>query len=187
MPTLKARKISNLQERKLLRQLKNAELISNGSSRLVFIDPRNENRVVKVAIGACALRQNRFEIQLWNSRRDERLARIYEYGVFTVTMEKIECTFDDDDLEDEEGLRVVEWLNEILGETSDNFQIGCNADGEFKAYDYGFDPQFRSWEQVGHASQFELRKDYRWLFNKFIGYLNEKTPVTKMETLMERD
>lgn len=192
---MKAKKLSNLQERKLLKLLKNAELIGNGSSRIVFIDPRNSNRIVKVAIGANSFRQNKLERKLWNSTEDKRLARIYEYGRFVIVMERMVQTFDEDSLYEEfygcdddvmydAGMEVVGWLQDLLGETSDNYQIGLNEDGDFKAYDYGFDPEHPSYTQCGEANWMRTNT-FRYYLDKFEEILRDHRPITEVQRLFQ--
>lgn len=189
---LKARKLSNLQERKLLKLLKNAKLVGNGSSRLVFIDPRNRNRVVKVAVGAASFRQNKLEIKLWNETQCSHLAQIYEYGKFVVVMERMVTTYDEDsfyeeydeDAEDAEfyhrGIDVINWLEEELGSSGDNYQIGLNALDEWKAYDYGFDPEIGAREQCGEA-YWMSRKEFRSFLDEMERLVRFHRPITEIQ------
>ena len=188
----KARKLSNLQERKLLKLLKNAKLIGNGSSRLVFIDPRDSNRVVKVAIGAASFRQNKLEVKLWNETQCKHLAQIYEYGKFIVVMERMMETYDEDSFYDacdpdsesyeffKLGANVVNWLEEELGSTADNYQIGTNANNEWKAYDYGFDPDQASCDQCGEAYWMGT-KEFRSFLDEMERLVRFHRPITEIQ------
>lgn len=185
---MKAKKLSVCQEIKLLRQLKNGKIISNGSSRLVVVDPRNPHRVVKIAIGACSFRQNKFEINFWNLEQDERLATIYEYGRFVVVMERMESTYNDDSImnsgfseeEYDDAVEIVHWLNDKLGETADNWQLGL-VNGRWKSYDYGFDPEADSGLQCGSAEMINSCNLKRFL-NEAITLLRNKQPITQIES-----
>lgn len=155
----KPRKLSGVQERKLLKRLENCKPIDSGSSRLVFIDPRNRQRVVKVAVGAFALRQNKMEVRMWNDYGDcGNLAQIFEYGRYVVVMERCERTYDyNSSYEAPEEIRdeveaISGWLESILTETEDNYQVGRTFDGRWVSFDYGFDPAYDSDVQCGHAS-----------------------------------
>lgn len=183
-----AHKLSNRQERELLKKLIGRKPISSGSSRLVFIDPRNSRYVVKVAIGAKALRQNKLEVSLWQSwGASGYLAEIKEYGVFCVVMERLVYTYDDEDLDenyfpsDHPAYQAADWLDGVIGYTADNRQIGRTLGGNWVAYDYGFDPNHSSANQVGWAD------DVRWsgscgsYLRQARELLLRKIPVTKCE------
>lgn len=194
---LKAHKLSNSQERKLLKLLKNAKMVGHGSSRLVFIDPRDSNRVVKVAIGANSFCQNKLEVKLWNSTQNSYLAQIYEYGKFVVVMERVFETYDEDsfyeaydpDSEDYEffqrGINVVNWLESELGSTSDNYQIGVNANDEWKAYDYGFDPEQSTYDQCG-AARWMNTKDCRSFLDEMERLVRFHRPITEIQHFIYR-
>lgn len=189
---LKARKLSNLQERKLLKSLKNAKLIGNGSSRLVFIHPRYSSFVVKVAVGANSFRQNKLEVKLWNETQSKHLARIYAYGKFVVIMERMVSTYDEDsfyeeyneDGEDAEfyhrGIDVINWLEERLGSSGDNYQIGVNGFNEWKAYDYGFDPEIGAREQCGEAYWMST-KEFRSFLDEMERLVRFHRPITEIQ------
>lgn len=196
MENAKARKLSNLQERKLLKLLKNAKLIGNGSSRLVFIDPRNDNRVVKVAIGAAAFCQNKLEVKLWNDTQDSHLAQIFEYGKFVVVMERMMETYDEDSFNDgydsssenrdffQLGDDVVNWLVTKLGCTSDNYQIGLNANNEWKAYDYGFNSDISAREQCGEAHWMSM-KEFRLFLDEMERIVRFHRPITEIQHFIQ--
>ncbi len=181
---LKPHKLSNVQERKLLSRLMNCKPLSRGSSRVVFVDPRDSHRVVKVAVGATSLCQNKVEVQLWKDYGDEnRLARIYEYGVFCIVMERMQECYDDDYcMEDDKNYELFRdfayWLAKIVGDTSDNYQIGLNFNGEFKIYDYGFLPDISAEFQCGWANEI---CDYAKYLRFARGTLALKLPATRVE------
>lgn len=167
MGLLKPKKLSSVQERKLLKRLEKCKPIDNGSSRLVFIDPRNRQRVVKVAIGAFALRQNKMEVRMWNEYGDSgNLAQIFEYGRYVIVMERCEFTYDYDSTYDNPSENVSDaieeiggWLDSILEYTEDNYQVGKTFDGRWVSFDYGFDPAHDSNVQCGHAHGLSWRRD----------------------------
>ena len=190
----KARKLSNLQERKLLKLLKNAQPIGSGSSRLVFIDPRDSKRVVKVAIGAASFRQNKLEVKLWNETQSSYLARIYEYGKFVVVMERVVETYDEDSFYDSYdsdntdlfrlGEEVVSWLGSQLGSTADNYQIGLTENDEWKAYDYGFDPEEPVHNQCGEAYWMSLR-ERRAFLDEMERLIRFHRPITEIQRFIK--
>lgn len=181
-----AKRLSINQEVKLLRLLKNAKQIGGGSSRLTFIHPFDETKVVKLAVGTRSFAQNGLEVRLWTSTHSNFLARIFEYGRFCIVMERAVQCFDEDafydgDMEDNEDfMNAVCWLERHNGETSDNYQIGQMSDGRFAAYDYGFTTHgFRG--QCGWASLIESRKNMRQYIDETIQLLRTKTPITKID------
>ena len=183
-----AHKLSNVQERELLKKLDGAKRIGSGSSRLVFIDPRDSHYVVKVAVGAGAFRQNKLEVKLWKAYGDNGyLARIKEYGNFCVVMERLAYVYDDEELDegyfpdDHPSQEVRNWLNELVGYTTDNCQIGRTFDGRWVAYDYGFDPHIYSSEQVGFAS--DAVGNWRFYLKQIREILKKKQPITTCENL----
>lgn len=182
-----AHKLSNVQERELLKKLNGAKRIGVGSSRMVFIDPRDSRYVVKVAVGAWAFRQNKLEVKLWKTHGDNSyLARIKEYGNFCVVMERLAEVYDDDTLEmgyfddNHPSMRPRNWLNSLVGYTSDNCQIGKTFDGRWVAYDYGFDPNVVAGRQVGFASEVAY-SDWHLYLKKARELLYKKQPITRCE------
>lgn len=181
-------KLSNRQERELLQRLMKCKPIDNGSSRLLFIDPRNSNYVVKVAIGAKAFRQNKLEVAMWKEWGDDGyLAEIKEYGNFCVVMERLTEVYSSDELEEyyfpdgHPSYDVQEWMNEQVGYTSDNCQVGKTMRGEWVAYDYGFDPSHSSRVQVGWAEDLRYSHGWRDYLVKARKLLLQKRPITQCE------
>ena len=188
----KAHRLSANAEIKLLKLLKNAKLLGWGSSRCVFEMPGDPSKVVKLAIGTYSLRQNKLETRLWNDLRDNRLATITDFGRFVLVMEKLDEVCDDESFYDDgsgefdEPLAVYEWLNGVLGETSDNFQLGVK-NGQWKCYDYGFDAEVVAFKQVGNADYGVDLADRRKIIDAMIALLRQKQPVTKlMEELKQK-
>ena len=181
MFNLKAKKLSLTQERALLRKLLNANMINNGSSRIVFIDPRDSNRIIKLAIGSYAFRQNKREVKLWKAYQDDRFARIYEYGRYCIVMERVYHEFDQDsDWDDENASDLIQWLNDEFCESSDNEQIGQREDGTWTCFDYGFNPCEDSTPQCGEACSIGYRRIKSYILEA-INILREKLPATKID------
>lgn len=132
-------------------------LIDNGSSRAVF--DTETGLVIKLALEPEGVVQNETEIELYRFFGGENLAHIYAYGKNIIIMEWVDIDYKDIyelrdeyiegyELMDRSGLTeeeaenyldVIYFLNENLGETSDNAQIGYRYEDEvFVAYDYGF-------------------------------------------------
>lgn len=133
--------------------------LGNGSSRVVF--SIGDGKCIKVASDVRGQYQNHVEIELFKKYGGDYLAEIYAYGKYIVVMDEVEPI--DSDVEDiynysfEESIDEVanimgydksiinntidtyNFLCRVLGETSDNFQIGLR-DGFYPvAYDYGFE------------------------------------------------
>lgn len=184
----KVHKLSNRQERELLQRLMQCKPVDNGSSRLLFIDPRDSNYVIKVAVGAKAFRQNKLEVAMYKTwGASGYLAEIKEYGNFCIVMERLAEIYCSDELEDyyfPEGhpsYAVQEWMDQLLGYTSDNCQIGKTKHGEWVAYDYGFDPSHSSQVQVGWASDLRWSQGWRDYLVKARSLLLQKRPITQCE------
>ena len=174
------KKISANQERKLLRALEKCKPIGRGSSRIVYVHPFNQNLIVKVAVGANAFRQNVCERKVYAARGDEYCARIEEYGRFCIVMERLVRIYDVYDFEDnmpDEVEYVVNALEDLLGGTEDNYQIGETADGRFVAYDYGFSTEVDS--QCGWAQEV-YSKAYLIQARKILA---QKRPINSVEKL----
>ena len=175
----KARKLSITQEVKQLKLLKNAQKLGRGSSRMVFIDPRNSAKVVKLAVGANAFCQNKLEVGLWNGTESCNLAPISEYGRFLVVMDRVEEAREDEyDLNAEE-CEVYEWLCKYCGDTPDNAQLGT-IDGKVVAYDYGFDAERDSSKQIGCAWTVSKRANLHQFIDNAIELLRKKRPITEI-------
>ena len=182
-----AKKLSMNQEIKLLRQLKNAKQLGCGSSRLVFIHPLDKTKVVKLAIGANAFVQNRNEVKLWETWKNDYLANIYEYGRFIIVMERIEDIYDEDSLFEEydcipnAAVDVINWLDNLLGESCDNYQIGY-GNGRWALYDYGFSSYRDAQSQIGwaNADVWDQPQIHDYI-NSCISLLRNKKPITMIE------
>lgn len=187
---MKTRKLSINQELKLLRLLKNAEVLSYGSSRWTFVHPLDKTKVVKLAVGKNALCQNKLEVNTWLKYGDSLpLARIYEYGRFIEVMERMDEIYDDeyyDYAEDDDARDQMDSisckLDSVLGETPDNYQIGV-VNGEWKSYDYGFDPYRGAMKMCGFASDFgskSIKQEYIPMVEKL---LRRKQPANQIDRL----
>jgi hypothetical protein len=159
------------EEYQLLEELisEGVDFIHNGSSRAVY--EFDTNRVIKVAMDRQGRRQNKNEIDLFRSAGNDYLAEIYAYGAFVIVMEKVdeECMetcmdiyFDNDeyveytDKERDQVMEVVDFLNDHVGETDDNFQLGKSfTRGKFVSYDYGYNTEYHNSEIVsGNLSNY---------------------------------
>lgn len=183
---LRARKLSLAQERRLLKLLLNARALNWGSSRLVFIDPRNSNRVIKLAIGSNAFRQNKREIAIWNSYQDERFARIFEYGRFCLVMERIYEEYGDFMSDSIEAARTIQWLHDEFGYTEDNEQVGRTSENLWKSFDYGFDPALNSRMQCGEADSIPNAEVSTYI-QEARNLLLEKLPISKIDHFLFRE
>lgn len=142
--------------------LEEANILGNGSSRIVL---SYGDYVVKVAFDAQGQKQNETEYDTWCQYGYTGLfAEVFAYGNNLIVMEWVEVSYSIEDVEeaihyyfdtdegfidsedddfDEEMYDVGEsyWniktqIDEILGETDDNMQIGLTPNG-LVAYDYG--------------------------------------------------
>ena len=186
---MKVTKMSSVKERKLLRQiLKKGEILGIGSSRVTFLHPQNPNLVVKIAFGANAYRQNKLEVETFkNANEDAPLAIIESYGNYCVVMEKMEVAYDRDDAyaKQKKTAEAAEYLEELFGDTSDNWQIGRTKDGRYVSYDYGFDPHAKYvYEQCGWAD--EGAEDWKTVLREMIKHSITKEPTNKIEKLGKR-
>lgn len=190
MKFITAKKLSSVQERKLLKRLLNAQLLGCGSSRLVFIDPRDSRWIVKVAVGTRAFRQNRLEVERWqNFGETAPLAAIKEYGRFCIVMERLPFTIslDDDNFHWYERLTEVReaysWLEWQAGHTSDNQQLGRTNDGRWVAYDYGFDAGLNGYKQIGWADDIAIKPARNKYLQGIRTLLLQKQPITKCDSI----
>lgn len=144
------------QEIEVLRQaFERKKFLGNGSSRAVY--ELNDEWVVKIANSEEGRVQNRNEVYLYSLEvMRPVLATIKAFSPNIIVMQKVQ-PYDSDDVaaflydsseaameamdvraDDEyKILDVVEALEEVIGETEDNYQIGMSSKG-FVAYDYGF-------------------------------------------------
>ena len=143
------------------------------------LDP-SRDYVVKLAVGRGGLNQMDFEVGIFKSRGESGcLAIIPASGQFCEIMEKVividdlECDtydtyddfvccglngYDDEDTNDnysdeqkQEMWRAHEFLNEEIGYSSDNCQLGITSSGHAVAFDYGFLPDSDD-EQMSSSS-----------------------------------
>lgn len=142
----------------------------------------NDDRdlVVKLALGLGGLRQNQLETKTFlEYGKSAPLAEIVAYGRYIEVMEAVEVTDDYRDFASEGGdpyelaadcyeegtdafeecynnlqdaEEVIGCLESYFGCTSDNGQLGRNADGDLVAYDYGFTTELSSGDQVSDIS-----------------------------------
>ena len=148
------------------------DLSPNLAARL-GLDP-SRDYVVKLAVGRGGLNQMDLEVGIFQSRGESGcLAIIPASGQFCEIMEKVividdlECdtydTYDDfvccglNDYDNysyeqkQEMWRAHEFLNEEIGYSSDNCQLGITASGHAVAFDYGFLPDSDD-EQMSSSS-----------------------------------
>lgn len=160
MSILKPKKLSLSEEREILLQaIKKDEFLDNGSSRAVFA--LNDEYVVKIALDEGGFLQNDLEIKMYEMDTiNKYLARIESYGKFIIVMERVspidevfypeeEDYFLENDEFDEEAYdkdvdlfdktrEVIYELQDYLGSTTDNEQLGFTAEGDIVSFDYGF-------------------------------------------------
>lgn len=152
-------KMNTRQELSIIRQaMTMSSYIDAGSSRAVY-DLKN-GFVLKVAFTSEGQEQNKTEVRLYEEMKNSIFATIAEYGKYSVVMEKVEtysmfemCDAscgDNNKVIRKYGQGIVDQiqsviskLNDILGNTFDNYQIGFR-NGQVVAYDYGYDVQCRN-------------------------------------------
>lgn len=192
------RKLSVNQEVKLLKLLKNCKPIDRGSSRLCFVHPLDETKVIKLAIGKKALCQNKLETATFKEYGETLpLAEIFEYGRFVIVMERMKRCFDPSELEDGDYYgefdnfpdddtiyEIVEQLESVFGSTTDNYQLGYNQEGDLVSYDYGFDPSRGCFVMCGFAEDIG-KKTLRPYIDSCIKLLKEKKPVNQIDRLAQ--
>lgn len=190
---------------------KNASYIGRGSSRATFEFKEFPDIVIKIVVDSKGEYQKDKEIEIYKTLGSEYLTRIYAYGDYFAICEKVE-PFDHDEvisyvsgyLEDwfvEEELifteddicqiqNVVEELEEELGETSDNCQLGRSVvDGRIVSYDFGYESGSNSYsvsDQLSYVYRFfenanmlfnyllnEVETDYGFIEDRFNFDFNE--------------
>lgn len=155
----------------------NGDFLDRGSSRAVYT--LDNGRVYKIAFDEEGRTQNNLEVDLFECHGKHYLAEIFSYGRYLVEMEQVETPYSSSDLEDYSGgfyyfgtdeeededamrgyciptleeaediERAKEFLDNELGYTSDNFQIGFSRNQQcWVAYDYGYDPNLNRDDQV---------------------------------------
>ena len=153
------------------------DLNPNLAARL-GLDP-SRDYVVKLAVGRGGLNQMDLEVGIFKSRGESGcIAIIPASGQFCEIMEKVsiiddlECYpyedfdsfirglngFEDEDTNDNytdvqkcEMWETHDFLNDQIGYTADNCQLGITVDGHAVAYDYGFDPNTEE-DQLSRSS-----------------------------------
>ena len=154
----------SIQEQKDLinKLIERGRVINNGGGRLVFEHPDYEDRVVKIAMGEGGIVQNTAEADIYYTYSEsyDVFANIYGHSELIVEMEKVEPFPDDLDYLEEGEERDKAWrlkflLDDLIGDTADNEQLGLNECGEIVAYDYGYSPEKNCSEQTS-----ELRDCY---------------------------
>ena len=125
----------------LSRFLDKENILGIGSSRIVF--DYDEDKVIKIAIDSEGSYQIENEVMVYEgSNGSDYLAKIYEYGRYYIIMEKLTIHTSPDQIEcdpTDDELSVALFLEDYMGDTGDNFQIGVRADGSYAAYDYGYE------------------------------------------------
>lgn len=148
-------KLTREQEKELLRAIKRNH-IGHGSSRTVFRHPFNRKLAIKIAIGDGGKNQNKTEIEV-NQKLPQYTNTIHAYGENIIVCDliirdwrnKIDMLYyggswSEDKRkffkETEKAIiqEIIEELDEINGDTADNYQIGKTINGKIVAYDYGF-------------------------------------------------
>lgn len=138
----------------------------NGSSRAVYV--LDDKTVVKIALDDEGKYQNRMEVDIYQKYdKLDILADIHSYGEFIVVMERVRVipnevvefalerdeedfteliseSYSDSNYTSEDRddmIAIVGDLDSILGETTDNYQLGYNTYGGVVSYDYGYDTE----------------------------------------------
>lgn len=175
--------------------------------------------VIKVGCGPAGYNQNQAEIDMFEAYGNEHLANIFYAGSFVLIMERVDeisewfrdCG-DDYDIDNEDALADImdatgcsvseihriyatfSWLNEMLGYTSDNFQLGTDSEGYAVAFDYGFyadhgdDTSTRI--QIGEessavANDIEYQKQFFKFLITALGYFDTRLSPTEAEYVMD--
>lgn len=146
------RKLTIREELNILWKLREKQnFINAGSSRAVY--KLNSTTVVKVAIDKAGRTQNKREVEIFEEHGSQYLAKIYAYGASILLMEVIDPFYVDyyeeivsmyegnlmTEYEFEHINDVLDFLNDINGDTEDNLQLGYTKCGVAVSYDYGFD------------------------------------------------
>lgn len=171
--------LSKREERRILRNvLRKINFMESGSSRIVV--PFGKDKIVKVALQKEALEQNKNEIEIYKEYAEILpLGKIYAYGERVILMERLydpycfynegtyETINEDYYLEDyyfefdnylvETIENIIEYFQEIQGDTGDNWQLGVDKNGNFKSYDYGYTTCKSFHEQVGSISSISIK------------------------------
>ena len=169
--------------------------------------------VVKIALGDAGLCQNEAEVDFYEAHcQDIDLARIYAVGRVCIVMERVDTSLTDyirdwldGDLDDEDAAEcfaeeggytpgqteelleqasmLKSDLDDCIGSTSDNGQIGMNEDGCLVAYDYGFDPDYDASEQCSDTREYvDCDLPRQFLLNTILESINEDALCFDKET-----
>jgi hypothetical protein len=146
--------------------------IGIGSSRQVF--EFMSDKVIKVAADTGGINQNKREIELFRKYGRKYLAEIYAYGEYIIIMEKVETVCADeiiigyeyeyaenlsellDEREYNKIISTYNFLTNVNGCTSDNYQLGIRENGDYVAYDYGYESY--STDSIGDARYYALEE-----------------------------
>lgn len=155
--------------REIKAAMEDSYYLGNGSSRVVF--SIQGGKVIKVAFDKAGQLQNRVEVENYLEFGGKHLAKLHAYGEWIVIQEEVLIPMPFYEVNDEydyvmsaeyDGERVyeiggytesmiegafetIEFLNENLGWTSDNEQVGIRVDDcSIVSYDYGFNPDIGS-------------------------------------------
>ena len=165
--------------------LKDNRVISHGGGRLVFEHPDYRDRVIKIAMGEGGIKQNELEADVYcdYSNNYDIFAHIFGYSSLIIEMEKVEPLPDLEYIEDEEEESVA-WdikytLDDLIGSTADNEQLGKNECGDIVAYDYGFNPEEDCWNQTSELRDYDFCVE-RYLSN-LIRILDEEITMEQLE------
>lgn len=151
--------LTEKEQNKLIKKVfKDYSFINQGSSRKVF--DIGKNRVLKIAFDNGGFNQNMLEVETYQQYNNILpLAKIYAYSKNCIIMEKVDILDSYDDF-DEINDTINDYnIEDILGYTSDNQQMGRNKDGKVVMYDYGFNLNnnydlYRD-ELIGDVSSFD--------------------------------
>lgn len=176
---------------------RHAPIYGQGGGRLVFEHPLDSRKVIKIALGEGGVRQNLNEQRVYSDYGDHGyLATIYGFSPYVEVMEKVvDCMFCDIneyfyekrqedesydyEIEEQEAWDLVEWLNNITGNTADNEQIGYTSSGDLVSYDYGFNTSNKSREQTS-----KLSSRYFDVYNYLLGLvdvIDEEMTIKELE------
>lgn len=193
-------RLSNRQEIRLLKELKNPKkykFLDSGSSRLIF-SSLSENKVVKLAVGLGALRQNQAEVDAYRDFGDSHIfATIFKYGNYLEVMERVIPVAEQDEYfydtlerlhkSGNTNMRLIddvhESADEILGETEDNNQIGLTKEGRFVLYDYGFKTG-QTGSNIGDADSLNLNKVNTYI-DALCDAIENKRPSNRLDALVK--
>lgn len=171
------KKLNKQEEKAIIGEIINKELLAfksallgYGTSRAVF--SYGKDKVVKIALDEGGITQNRNELNFVRTFGDEYVASIFAYSDNILIAEKLVAVYDGNDIEDaywyyndygesdnSDGgfsgreladiVDTVDFINNAIDYTTDNYQLGEDKHGKFKAYDYGYLSGMEFNSQVG--------------------------------------